>query len=141
MKSDYSTAVDMLQARQLKATKTRVELLKNMLEHSNAIPFSLIQKKLSQYDRVTLYRTLKTFVEKGIIHRALIKPDDTYYALCETHCTHHAHDHSHIHLQCRICGSVSCETTGYNLQMETPMFDIEKINIQIEGVCSSCKTK
>jgi len=62
-------------------------------------------------DRVTVYRTLNSFVEKGLAHK--VDPGDRVFRFSLTdhaRCEDHKHDHEHPHLVCDSCGSVRCMT-------------------------------
>lgn len=56
-------------------------------------------------DSVTVYRTLNTFIAKGLVHR--VKSDDRswLYALGPAQ---KAHEHKHPHFVCQACGKVEC---------------------------------
>ncbi len=59
-------------------------------------------------DRITLYRTLKTFEEKGVIHRVIDNTDILRYALCSRECARHAHTDDHVHFKCSACLHTYC---------------------------------
>lgn len=62
----------------------------------------------TKIDRVTIYRTLQTFVDKGIIHIIPTSDNSIRYALCKDECTEgHHHDH-HIHFVCNKCNNTCC---------------------------------
>ena len=67
---DVKTIKELLHKRELKATNSRIDLLSNLDKFGSAMPYSAIQKALKSTDRVTLYRTLQTLSDKGIIHKA-----------------------------------------------------------------------
>ena len=71
------------------------------LEQTGALAHGDIEKKAGEkFDRVTVYRTLQTFVEKGIIHTIPTADNSIRYALCKDDCAEgHHHDH-HIHFVC-----------------------------------------
>ncbi len=129
----------LLSKRNLKATATRIELIKSIRDHSSAMPFSLIQEKLRSADRITLYRTLQTLLDKGIIHKAFTNTDDTYYALCGDNCTAEIHRHNHVHFRCTKCDTVTCEHLSQEVVIALPGFEIEKTSINITGICKRCQ--
>ena len=61
---------EILKSRKLKATQTRLQLLSIFDQEKYAIPYSKIQVLMKETDRVTLYRTIETLLEKGVIHKA-----------------------------------------------------------------------
>ena len=76
---DVKTIKELLHKRELKATNSRIDLLSNLDKFGSAMPYSAIQKALKSTDRVTLYRTLQTLSDKGIIHKAAHIDNEDYY--------------------------------------------------------------
>ncbi|MCH2022905.1 MAG: transcriptional repressor [Saprospiraceae bacterium] len=128
----------LLKKRKLKKTDARVELLELLMNYQTAIPFSIIQKELSSTDRITLYRTLKTLLNKGVIHKALYNEKDTYYALCGNSCSNISHAHNHIHFKCNKCMQVSCQDLEKEIYVSIEGFKIDQINITASGICQQC---
>ena len=62
-------AIDTLKKHKLKVTPGRLELLSLLQNNKNAVSQSVIQNEFKEMDRVTLYRILGAFQEKGIIHK------------------------------------------------------------------------
>ncbi|MEN8825705.1 MAG: transcriptional repressor [Wenyingzhuangia sp.] len=129
---------NLLRSRNLKVTSRRLELLTIISNYTSAIPYSKIQKSLKNFDRVTLYRTLKVLLDGGIIHKAFVNNDDVYYARCRQHCTSDCHDHKHIHLKCTVCREVSCVDVIHPVQIKIPNVIIKQIEIEVSGVCENC---
>ena len=67
------TKVDhILKTHQLSVTESRKHILELFKLSNGALAHADIEKQTGdQFDRVTIYRTLQTFVEKGIIHTIL----------------------------------------------------------------------
>jgi len=131
-------AKDLLKKSGLKSTATRVDLINLIHDYGSAIPFSLIQSHFESTDRITVYRTIQTLEQKGLIHKAFANKSKTYYALCDHHCTSAEHYHDHVHFQCTVCDTVSCEDLPNQIAIELPDFQIEKINVHLTGVCKAC---
>jgi Fur family ferric uptake transcriptional regulator len=61
--------LDILKKNQLSVTEGRKKILDLFLTSPGALAHADIEKSTdASFDRVTVYRTLQTFVEKGIIH-------------------------------------------------------------------------
>jgi hypothetical protein len=60
------------------------------------------------FDRVTVYRTLQTFVEKGIIHQIPTTDNSILYALCRHNCEQGHHHDNHVHFICTNCDKTFC---------------------------------
>jgi len=131
--------IDLLRSRSLKATPVRMELLTHMKAHKTAIPYSEIQKVMADVDRVTLFRTMDTLVNQGIIHQAYRENNDRYYALCGSSCDTEQHNHEHIHFKCTTCNEVTCQQLSAKLHVELKDYEIHQISINVTGICPSCR--
>ena len=123
----------------LRSTPSRQEILHLFLKKEYALSHSDIEKEISNsLDRVTVYRTLKTFLDKGLIHKVLDDGGCLKYALCNDACTTAGHHHDHVHFKCTQCGQTNC------LNVEIPSLRLPKgyrpkeLNILIQGVCELC---
>lgn len=138
MESQKEKLGALLRDRNLKATPKRLELLTLVFEYGSAIPYSILQKKLKSYDRVTLYRTLNALLDGGIIHKASVTSSEVYYAMCKEYCTAQCHNHKHVHFKCSECLKVSCVEVKNPINIEIPNVIINDIVIELSGVCSNC---
>ena len=129
----------LLRTYRLRSTPTRQEILQLFLQKDYALSHSDIEKEVSEdSDRVTVYRTLRTFLDKGLIHKVLDDEGVMKYALCTTACSSTNHHHEHVHFKCTECGQTSC------LNVEIPSVRLPKgykskeLNLLIQGVCEVC---
>lgn len=129
---------NLLRDRGLKVTPKRLELLLLISNYSSAIPYSKIQKSLNNFDRVTLYRTLKSLLDSGIIHKATVSTEDVYYAMCKHYCTSSEHHHKHVHFKCNSCLEVSCLDVTTPVHIDIPNVIIKQVEIEVSGVCEKC---
>ncbi|TRX66369.1 Fur family transcriptional regulator [Carboxylicivirga sp. M1479] len=127
-----------LRARKLKATPIRVELMQLFKDNGAALPYSDIQKNLSSYDRVTLYRTINALIDNGIVHKASTSGDEVYYALCSPECSNQCHHHEHIHFKCTKCNEVSCVQAQQSFEINIPGYQIDELSIEVKGMCKKC---
>jgi len=125
----------------LRSTTSRSKILGLFLNNPHALSYSDIEKKVaSSFDRVTVYRTLKSFLDKGIIHKILDDSGGLKYGLCSDRCPHVKHQHDHVHFKCTHCGQTSCLN-----EVEVPTFDlpggykIDEVNLLIQGTCLRCR--
>ena len=123
----------------LRATPNREEILHLFLLKNYALSHSDIEREIdSSLDRVTVYRTLKTFLDKGLIHKVLDDAGALKYALCKEACKAAGHHHDHVHFKCTKCGLTSC------LNVDVPEVKLPKgyqpkeVNLLIQGVCERC---
>lgn len=130
---------NILQARDLKATSKRMEVLQTIAEYGSAMPYSELQKSLQNFDRVTLYRNINTLMDKGVIHKASTRGQETYYAICSHHCTSEHHNHQHIHFKCTNCKEVSCMEIDDHISIQIPNVQVQNIEIEASGICENCQ--
>src|SRR3990170_1319168 len=99
---------EILKRSQLSVTASREKILHLFLEQAGALAHGDIEKKAGEkFDRVTIYRTLQTFVEKGVIHSIPTADNSVKYALCKDCGEGHHHD-DHVHFVCGNCGITIC---------------------------------
>lgn len=127
-----------LKSKKLSETPFRKEVLNIFLKHDHAIPLSIIEQELDNYNRITLYRTIKIFIEKGVIHEITISGQDSHFAICKDECSSKQHQHQHIHFKCTQCETISCVETKQLPQVLLPEYVIEQIEIQASGICKNC---
>ncbi|MGB0839621.1 MAG: Fur family transcriptional regulator [Chitinophagales bacterium] len=134
------TAIQILKKNGLRQTNCRREVIKMFLLHDYAIAHLDLEQELEQFDRVTLYRTLNTFLTKGIVHKVPDGTGVTRYALCKDSCTEHQHDDDHIHFKCVRCDNIQCikSVTIPTVQLPTG-FTFLSANFLIQGICQSCQ--
>lgn len=123
----------------LKSTSCRSEVLDTLLLSKTALAQSEIEKSVDpSHDRVTVYRTLKTFLDKGLIHKVLDDEGGTKYALCHE-CSHGDHNHEHVHFKCKKCGQTLCLDKVSIPVINLPKgYKIIEKNILIQGTCKNC---
>jgi len=132
---------EILKRNQLSVTASREKILQLFLEKAGALAHGDIEKKAGEkFDRVTVYRTLQTFVEKGIIHTIPTVDNSIRYALCKDDCAEgHHHDH-HIHFVCNNCSNVYCLDDVVTPEIKLPAgYSSSHIEVLVEGVCKNCK--
>jgi Fur family ferric uptake transcriptional regulator len=125
----------------LKSTRVRKEVLRVIATSAKALSHKEIQSQLSEKaDRVTLFRLLHDFEQKGIIHKALDIKGVSVYAYCHHTCNEHGHSHhTHGHFQCKQCDSVFCMNQAEIMLNSMPTgFIIDKIEMTMYGICKEC---
>ena len=80
------TIEQVLESRSIRVTAMRMLIYKFLAEKEVAVTLSDIENAFVKADRTTLYRTIKTFEEKAIVHQIDDGTGITKYALCEQGC-------------------------------------------------------
>ncbi|MHA8109643.1 Fur family transcriptional regulator [Aquirufa sp. A-Brett2-W8] len=127
----------------LRPTPCRLDVLSTFQGFDYALSQGDIEQKLSdKYDRVTIYRTLKTFLTQGLLHKVLDDNGGVKYALCKELCHQgdHQHQHDHVHFKCNQCGQTTCLETVHIPSIVLPAgFSKQESNLLIQGTCSMCR--
>lgn len=129
-----------LKRNKLSVTGSRKRILQLFLENTGALAHGDIEKKAGEkFDRVTVYRTLQTFVDKGIIHTIPTADNSVRYALCKDECSEgHHHDH-HVHFICKNCHKTYCLDDVVTPDIKLPKgYFPEHTEVVVEGICKSC---
>jgi len=129
---------NLLKSKKLSETPFRKEVLAIFSNYENAIPMAVIEQDLKDYNRITLYRTIKIFIEKGVIHEIAMSGAASNYALCQDCCSLEQHQHQHIHFKCTQCETVSCVEVKEFPSLHLPKYQIEQLEIQASGICKQC---
>lgn len=124
----------------LRITDCRLDVMQFFLDEKNALSQGDLENKFSEYDRVTLYRTLNSFLDSGILHKIPNETGSATYGLCHDTCSPEHHDHNHIHFKCNSCGQIEC------LDEKQPMpnislpkgYQAEGVNLIVDGTCANC---
>ena len=138
-KSQSSKASAILRRKNLNITESRKKILSLFLAHKDALAHGDIEKHAGEkFDRVTVYRTLQTFVEKGIVHTIPTVDNATLYALCKDCNEEHHHD-DHVHFVCRNCNSTICLDDIVSPEISLPQgYVAQDVQVVINGICKNC---
>lgn len=137
MGTDFET---LLRSNQLKVTQPRLSVLQIIAERDAAVSQPILEKMMGEgVDRVTLYRILKTFEEKGILHKVMDLNGTANYAICSSSCTEHAHHDEHFHFNCTNCHQVYCMNDFHLPPIQMPKgFKADSLTLAITGICRHC---
>ena len=129
-----------LKNNQLSVTESRRKILDVFLSSPGALLHSDIEKKAGEkFDRVTIYRTLQAFLDKGIIHSIPSADNTVHYALCSESCYGGHHQDNHVHFFCRRCGVTTCLESVEIPALNLPDgFLAEQMELVVNGVCDRC---
>lgn len=131
---------DLLKRQSLSVTHSRKRILQLFVEQAGALSHGSIEKKLgSIFDRVTIYRTLQTFLDRGIIHSIPSADNTVRYALCKEDCGDGLHRHQHIHFVCKRCQQTFCLDESVTPSVRLPRgYVAQAVEILVQGQCKQC---
>ena len=133
---------DMLDKHQLKKTAPRLRVLSMMYSKPTATSQPDLESVMHDIDRVTLYRILNAFEEKGIIHKVFDLNGTANYAVCHADCQANHHHDEHVHFNCTACKSVYCLNELILPDITLPAgFKPENFTLYASGLCPKCDKK
>jgi Fur family transcriptional regulator, ferric uptake regulator len=141
-KSTNSRLNEILRRKNLSVTDSRRKILTLFLSTPDAMAHGDIEKKAGEkFDRVTIYRTLQTFVEKGIVHTIPTADNSVLYALCKDCKEGHHHD-DHVHFVCSQCDRTICLDDVISPNIVLPEgYIADSVQVVIHGTCKDCNKK
>jgi len=128
----------MLKEARLYCTEARVAILKSLMAAAGPLRQDQIAGPSGDrtMDKVTVYRTLDSLIEAGLVHRAFMHERAWHFELAD-HCSE---KQCHPHFTCTNCGVTQC-MTDISLPMATiPQkgFIINRQQVRLEGLCPAC---
>ncbi|MCH7397293.1 transcriptional repressor [Belliella sp. DSM 107340] len=135
------TPLEILKEHNLRITNCRKEVLDTFLKKKSALSHADLEQIFQKdFDRVTLYRTLKTFLDNDLIHKVLDDSGAAKYALCHhSHAKDEHHDHEHVHFKCEKCGQTKCIEESILPKINLPSGFINKeVSLLVQGICDQC---
>ncbi|WP_367865943.1 Fur family transcriptional regulator [Pedobacter sp. WC2423] len=130
---------NILKEHALKHTKQRVRVLEEIALDTVAISQPELEKKLGkEIDRVTLYRILNIYEDKGILHRIMDMNGTANYAICSSSCSADHHHDEHIHFNCTTCNKIYCLDVAVPHSTMPKGFTAKTVNTTAYGTCEKC---
>ncbi len=127
-----------LASKKISPTAMRMLTLDFLLKQSAAVSLSDIENYFFRSDRITLYRTLKTFEKKGLIH-SIQENNTTRYSLCQDTCTENFHQDYHLHFYCTQCKKTFCLEQVDLSKIQFPSnFNLQELRFFAKGICENC---
>jgi Fur family transcriptional regulator, ferric uptake regulator len=132
---------ELLRKNQLSVTGSRKKILELFMVSEGALAHADIEKMTGEkFDRVTVYRTLQSFMEKGIIHTIPTADNSIRYALCKDDCTEGHHHDDHVHFVCINCHKTICLDSVTVPEVKLPKgFKPNDRQMIVTGLCGECQ--
>ena len=132
------TVDEILNLKGVKITAVRTLVLRHLLSQDKAQSLKDIQDTLVNTDRSSIFRSLKTFEEKKVIHSIEDGSGMTKYAVCATGCNCETED-LHFHFFCTCCNKTFCFFDLPVPKLNLPNnFKFVQANMVIKGLCDAC---
>jgi len=131
-------AEEILEVKQVKPTAVRLVVLRHLLQNTKAQSLKDIENCLSYTERSTIFRTLKTFEEKLVVHTIEDGSGMVKFALCADGCNCDPKD-LHYHFYCTQCEQTHCLLDYPIPDITLPTnFKMHQANMVIKGLCNQC---
>ncbi|NLH43428.1 MAG: transcriptional repressor [Planctomycetes bacterium] len=127
----------MLRETKLYCTEARVAILRVLLEANGPLRQDQIAGWEShKLNKVTVYRTLDSLAEAGLVHRAFLQNRAWHFELAD-HCSE---KQCHPHFTCTNCGVTRCMTDISLPLAKIPQkgYVISRQQVRLEGLCPAC---
>lgn len=125
----------------IKPTPMRMLVLEQLILQGRNLSLTEIEDLLYPSDRITIYRTLQTFIKKGLVHSVDSVSNSSYYALCTDDCKSDLHFDNHPHFICESCKKITCNNDfSYivNIKPDSPRYKLNKVEVTLKGLCPNC---
>lgn len=127
-----------LQNKGVRPTAMRILVLQYLTQLGHTSSLFDLENHFDHADKSTLYRTLKTFEEKGIVHKIDDGSGIIKYGLCSESCQCILAD-QHFHFHCEKCGETYCMSGMQIPNLELPSkFILKQSNLVLKGICANC---
>lgn len=136
--------IEILRRFNLKVTPIRLQVLNVLIKSDVALSHSDITEKIgdTSIDKVTLYRTLNVFNEKGLIHKVATEDRNWLYAIMLQSNQIPVTNHDHAHFVCDSCEKIFCfpisSASNKGIANVKEGFEIREQEIRLHGLCPSC---
>ena len=130
-----------LQKAGISKTSQRLAVLDILLTATTPLSVNTIRQSLetkANIDKVTIYRILSLFRQRGIIREIASAGGANYFEMTTLE------NPLHPHFNCRNCGAFTCLaplpfTQAQELMLSKDDYSIDHIEINISGLCVCCR--
>mgnify|MGYP001344233370 CR=1 FL=1 len=123
----------------IRPTATRLLMYKFLRKRNVAVTLNDIESGFDTSERTTLYRTIKTFEKKGLVHQIDDGTGVAKYALGEPDSGINNSQDLHLHFHCTNCNETICLTDRKIPHISLPEgFVTQDMNLVLKGTCDKC---
>ncbi|MBN2460486.1 MAG: transcriptional repressor [Candidatus Cloacimonetes bacterium] len=112
-----------------------LQALMNSCSHPSADEiYRALLNQIPTLSKTTVYNTLKTFEEKGIIESFSIMNNEVRYEL---------QPHPHAHFKCKLCGTIYDIYGSFDCLRDKIVegHKVQEQHINLIGICAACQKK
>ncbi len=115
-------------------------MLKVFIENRSPISMHELKTRMEKNcDRVTLYRNLRKFTRKGILHEVYLDKQESRFVLPENIVNPEKQYAEHLHFKCMQCNMVKCLTDQEIMKVSLPEgYSMLETNFVVFGLCNKC---
>lgn len=129
-------ATEILKAHRLQLTASRKSVLAVLIENGPLTQIEIKNRADSYMNRITIYRSLRVFVNKGIVSQLKDENGTSKFFL------NRGPGKNHVHFKCTECGHLSeLDSSGMRYAPMPQGYVPEKRNLFIVGICGGCNKK
>lgn len=142
---ELTTALKRLQAKKVRLTPQRKEILSYLINHHTHPTVEMIYADLKKQDQqismATVYNTVKLLVDYQLVIELQSKGESVHYDYF---------GHPHFHVICDNCGKITdvdsslfpeiCQQLGDVTRKQTNYL-VTKYNVEVHGLCPECQAK
>ena len=137
-----TTPHELLAAQGLRVTPARLAVLEALKAAPRALSHADLEMALPErLDRVTLYRTLDSFVDVGLASRTVGDDRVSRFSAIDPTVDHHAH----AHFQCDDCGRSFCLPAKPPKAPKPDLlpagFKVQGVDLSFHGQCADCSAQ
>ncbi len=135
--ADYAQLT--LRRNAVRGTVIRQHILEVLLGSPHALSGAEIEQQMA-LDRVTVFRTLRVFEEKGIVHRIVDHSETVRYAAACPDAPVPALANDHVHFKCLNCRRIYCLNQVPVPAVAPPTaFRVLRGDHLLSGICGQCQ--
>lgn len=128
-----------LDQREIAPTSMRLLVLRVLIESKKALSLTDLEAKFDRADKATLFRTLRTFEKKKLVHAIDDGTGAKKYALCAQECDCKV-EQQHIHFHCTNCNETFCLSQTKIPSAQIPVgFEVDSVSMVFKGKCFNCR--
>ena len=139
--SKHKDAMLILQKAGISRTSQRLAVLNILFKATIPLSVNAIRRELetkASVDKVTIYRILHLFRQRGIIREITSTGGASYFEMATSE------NPLHPHFSCKNCGTFTCLaplsfTQAPELILPKDDYSIDHIEINISGLCACCR--